>query len=70
MKSEELRNKKDTELHRALAEARRKLREVRFEVAAGRAKNVHELRAARRTVARILTELTARRSSSQSAQKS
>lgn len=55
METKELRDKTQPELQRLLAEARNRLRELRFKVAAKQLSDVREIRETRRTVARILT---------------
>ncbi|MBI2482768.1 50S ribosomal protein L29 [Candidatus Uhrbacteria bacterium] len=52
-----LRSKTREELERLLAEQRLQLEELRFRASARELKNIHELRAVRRTIARILTVL-------------
>ena len=63
MKAQEIRTKKDTELVRELAETREQLRQARFELAAGRVKNIRIVQELRRTIARILTALAERKQS-------
>ena len=46
------------ELQRVLSEKREKLRLLRFDLAAGKVKNVREIREIRKDIARILTILT------------
>ncbi len=53
----EIRSKTDAELHRLLAEARRELLNLRFQLAANQLQNVSRIKQVRRTIARILTEL-------------
>lgn len=55
MTIKELRQLSENELQRILAEAREKLRELRFRAARRELKNVREVREARKTIARILT---------------
>ena len=50
----------DTELTKLLADTRGELRALRFEAAAARPKDTNAPRNARRTVARIHTEIRAR----------
>lgn len=57
MDIKELNNKKESELHRILADTRNELREMRFKDANGQLKNVRDIRKNRKTVARILTIL-------------
>jgi large subunit ribosomal protein L29 len=60
MEMKEIRSKTDAELHRLLAEARRELLNLRFQLAANQLQNVSRIKQVRRTIARILTELRAR----------
>ncbi|MBN1585231.1 50S ribosomal protein L29 [Candidatus Uhrbacteria bacterium] len=55
MDIKELREKTPLELERLLVEARNRLREMRFKVAAKQLSDVREIRETRQTVARILT---------------
>jgi len=55
MKISEVREKTDTELDRLLADLRDKVRDMRFKVAARQLTDVREIRAARQTIAQILT---------------
>lgn len=57
MDIKELKRKKESDLHRLLAETRDKLRELRFKDANKQLKNIRDIRAGKRTVARILTLL-------------
>lgn len=52
-----LRTKTQDELHQMLAEQRTHLTELRFQLSIRELKNVHDIRATRRTIARILTIL-------------
>lgn len=61
MKTKELRSKTKDELRDMLARQREELRVLRFKVANKEAKNVRELREARKTIGRILTLLNANR---------
>jgi large subunit ribosomal protein L29 len=45
------------ELQRVLQEKREKLRQLRFDLAAGKVKNVREIRETRKDIARLLTLL-------------
>jgi large subunit ribosomal protein L29 len=60
MEMKEIRSKTDAELHRLLAEARRELLNLRFQLASNQLQNVSRIKQVRRTIARILTELRAR----------
>jgi large subunit ribosomal protein L29 len=53
----ELRQKTKTELQKLLMENREKLRQLRFDLAAGKVKNVREIRMIKKDIARILTLL-------------
>lgn len=55
MKASELRKKSVEELRNLQKSLRDKLRELRFGIAAGKVKNVRELRQTKRDIARILT---------------
>jgi large subunit ribosomal protein L29 len=55
MKITELRQKSKTELEKILAESREKLRQLRFDLASGKVKNVREIRKIKKDIARILT---------------
>ena len=53
----ELTNRPAAELQAVLKDARERLRVLRFDLAAGKVKNVNELRTTRKDIARILTVL-------------
>lgn len=55
MKSEALRKKLPGELQKFLGESRGKLQQLRFDLAAGKVKNVREIRKTRKMIARVLT---------------
>ncbi len=57
MKAPEIRQKTKEELTKNAKEMREKLRGLRFDLAAGKVKNVREIRQIRKDVARILTIL-------------
>jgi len=57
MKIEELRQKNKTELQKLLQDNRARLRQLRFDLAAGKVKNVREIRKIKKEIARILTLL-------------
>ena len=57
MDFKELKKKKESDLHKILAESRDKLRDLRFKDANKQLKNVREIRAVRETIARALTLL-------------
>jgi ribosomal protein L29 len=60
MTIKELREKTDVELERMLGEFRGQVRDFRFRLAARQLTDVRDLRDAKRVIARILTEKTAR----------
>jgi len=53
----ELRNKSEKDLQKLLLTEREKLRNLKFDLAAGKVKNVKESRAIKKEIARILTIL-------------
>jgi ribosomal protein L29 len=55
---QELKNKSGAELERLAKELQVKLRGLRFDLAAGKIKNVNELRNTKKQIARVLTFLT------------
>lgn len=57
MKIKELRQKTDKELKELLIHLRDALRELRFNLAGGKVKNINEIHRTRRDIARILTLL-------------
>lgn len=57
MKIRELRRKPIKELQETLINLRDKLRELRFNLAGGKVKNIKEIRQTKRDIARILTLL-------------
>ena len=57
MKIRELRRKPTKELQETLINLRDKLRELRFNLAGGKVKNIKEIRQTKRDIARILTLL-------------
>lgn len=57
MKPQELREKPKSELEKLLQEKRERLRSLRFDLAAGKVKNVREIREIKKDIARILTIL-------------
>lgn len=60
MKIIELQKKSKSELKKLLGNKQERLRVLRFNLAAGKLKNVRELRGVRRDIARILTLLKER----------
>lgn len=57
MKMTELRRKSAEELKKLLQENREKIRQLRFDLAAGKIKNVKAIRQTKKEIARILTLL-------------
>jgi len=54
---QELRNKVADELQKDLAGNRERLRALKFDLAAGKVKNIKEIQAVKKTIAQILTIL-------------
>lgn len=57
MEFKELKNKKESDLHRILNESREKLRDLRFKDASKQLKNIREIRIIKKTIAKVLTLL-------------
>ncbi len=57
MKAKELNKKTKSDLQKLLQQNRSKLRTLRFDLSSGKVKNVREIRAIRKDIARILTTL-------------
>jgi large subunit ribosomal protein L29 len=57
MKVAELRQKSKSELEKILADNRERLRQLRFDLAAGKIKNVREIHLFKKDIARLLTLL-------------
>lgn len=57
MKANELRQRTKEELQKFLSEEREKLRQLRFDLASGKVKNIREIRKIKKDIARILTVL-------------
>lgn len=57
MKVRELQQKTKSELQKLLQDNQERLRELRFDLAAGKVKNVREIRKVKKNIARILTLL-------------
>ncbi len=57
MKIKELRQKSKNELEKVLRDNREKLRELRFNLATGKIKNVSQIRKIKKEISRILTIL-------------
>ena len=51
----EIRRKSDQELQKNLSDLREKLRELKFNLASGKVKNVRDIRGTTKDIARILT---------------
>jgi len=60
--TDELKTKSETDLMKDLGEKREALRGMRFNIAGSKIKNVREQRGQKKDIARILTELNARKS--------
>lgn len=59
MKIRELRKKSEKELQEILINLRNKLRELRFNLAGGKVKNIKEIHQTKKDIARVLTLLKA-----------
>ena len=57
MKLSDLRQRTESELKKTIEENREKLRDLRFNLASGKVKNVREIRKLRKEIARIITLL-------------
>lgn len=57
MKYKELQQRPEQELKKILTDSKEKLRQLRFELASGKVKDVREIRQLRRDIAKILTLL-------------
>ncbi len=57
VETKELRLKPKEELNQLLSESQKKLRELRFNLASGKVKNVRTIRVLKKNIARILTIL-------------
>lgn len=60
MKIKELKNRSQSELKNILEENREKLRQLRFDLASGKVKNVREIRKTKKDIARISTLIKTR----------
>lgn len=58
--SQDLKNKPLPELKKSLIEHREQLRKLKFDLAAGKVKNVREIREIKKIIARILTIVNSR----------
>ncbi len=54
---QELKRKPEAELHKLLKDSQERLRVLKFDLAAGKVKNVSEMHEVRKTIARALTFL-------------
>ena len=61
MKTRDFRNKSEEELHSLLRQKREALRQLRFDLVAGKVKNLREIRAVKKDIARILTVINEKR---------
>jgi len=61
MKFQEISQKTEGELQKMLHQKREKLRQLRFDLKAGKVKNVREIREVKKDIARILTALSQKR---------
>lgn len=61
MKIRELRQKTEKELSKTLIDLRDKLRELRFNLAGGKVKNIKEIHQTKKDIARVLTLLYEKR---------
>lgn len=57
MKTKELRQKPKEEMKRIVLESKEKLRQLRFDLASGKVKNVREMHRLKKDIAKILTIL-------------
>ena len=55
MKTSEIKGKPEMELRKLLSENREKLRQLRFDLAAGKVKNIREIRVVKKNIAQIMT---------------
>jgi ribosomal protein L29 len=63
----ELQNRNLAELEKSVRDAHEKLRNLQLDLAAGKVKNIAELRILRKDIARFLTVLTAKRKEAKAA---
>ena len=54
---QELKTKPVADLHKSLGDEREKLRKLKFDLAAGKVKNIREIKAIKKTIAKIMTIL-------------
>ncbi len=55
MKIQELKQKSKAEFPKLIQESRERLRQLRFDISAGKVKNVREIRQIKKDIARMLT---------------
>ncbi len=60
MRADELRQKSDEELREQVSDLRARVRQMRFDIASGKIKNMQAARQTKRDIARILTILNER----------
>lgn len=60
MKIQEINKKSNTELQKILMEKRENLRQLRFNLAAGKVKNIREIRSTKKDIAKTLTVLNSK----------
>ena len=58
MKIQELKQRPEDELKKLLQDSREKLRQLKFDLASGKVKNVREIRSIKKDIARILTSFS------------
>jgi len=61
MKIKEITQKSEIDLQKDLIEIRERLRVLKFDLSAGKVKNVREIRSIKKDIARILTVLTTKK---------
>ncbi|OHB22313.1 MAG: 50S ribosomal protein L29 [Parcubacteria group bacterium RIFCSPLOWO2_01_FULL_48_18] len=60
MKQKKVRERTDDDLRDLFIQLKERLRVLRFDLAAGKVKNVREIRSVKKDIARILTEIRSR----------
>ncbi len=61
MKMQELQQRTESELARLLSDSRKRMRELRFNLSAGKVKNIREIRQLKKDIARALTTLRSKK---------
>lgn len=61
MKIKEIQQRSEKDLHKDLIEVREKLRVLKFDLSAGKVKNVREIRSIKKDIAKILTVLNTKK---------